>query len=1142
VLNASLDNDARIIQYDHRDSLNQRFKFEPAGDGYYHIQAQHSAKELAVRNVSKENQAPIVQWRHSDGSNQQFRFEPAEDGCYSIQARHSGKELAVLNARHDNGAPIIQYDHRDGLNQRFRLAPTAERSNSRIADAENEYRIKYEEWRLKSSELTNRRADLNTTREVERAEKTQRREVVQGQIREIRSDYLRALGELNRPQDMPEVARSEQTGLAVRGAVLDFARCAGDLSAMESVGGSVQLSFFDTNARLHTPWFDVVDETWQPDVPGTCLRFGPSPSGAVEVPDHVGLQMSRRFSLETWLCVDEFAPGCMGVLGKAGNGADRNYVLFVNADGSLLFGYDSQSNEFVSVSTQPDTIAVGVWYHVACVFDAETTSMKLYVDGVDRKPDIELGVLKDAIDDEVETHQIELASPLADNVEVLAESRLRVGPAQIVVTRIEVATGVGTSTTTIPVESITMAARKGATVTLLTVVPDGIPKLAGCSLKMGVHPDPEGHPLKGRLDEVRIWNVALTQEEIQAHMHQRLSGKEPGLVGYWPMNEAVGGEVRDHSGNGHHGQIVGATFVPSTAPVGCVPEPIRRLPVVDGAEDPADATAAPQAVVCAEYGTMVPGAVGGQEALMRRLYAYAQPTGVRVLADRRLEALEVRWIGNAQFAPTLLGYIEGPPPIPSENLTEDNDYSGATAVELSVSEDVTFGWARSAVYGLGAEVDLAVGSWVEGAVGYKSGLMGRFRMKTGYDWLEDSKVTSAVSLARCDRLELKGTREKKARFPDLGRRFIPKNVGYAVVVSALADVFVVRLKGSKRMISYEVRPVEDIPPDVNTITFLINPAYTMNGALDGQVGSHPAGERFYGHVPAMRASYGSTHPASYYRLQEAYDLKQKIEAEDKKREADFLNYDSHIIDWGLPEVDSADMGSEGEGAAATGEAGREETEAAMSGYEQGGSSSAASDQQKRMEALLRKVGKRNITNTYVWDGDGGFRAETQEFASTIEQTVGGSFNLDLAAGIAAEFKAFGFGFELEALGTFHMTQTMTKTETRSSGFRLNVDVSCENRNITNHDDTPFFPGEKVDRYRFMSFYLEPKTEHFRHFFDVVVDPEWLRSNDEEARALRQIDQTQPNKTWRLFHRVTYVERPALMGFGTKRTVAAEEPE
>lgn len=56
----------------------------------------------------------------------------------------------------------------------------------------------------------------------------------------------------------------------------------------------------------------------------------------------------------------------------------------------------------------------------------------------------------------------------------------------------------------------------------------------------------------------------------------------------------------------------------------------------------------------------------------------------------------------------------------------------------------------------------------------------------------------------------------------------------------------------------------------------------------------------------------------------------------------------------------------------------------------------------------------------------------------------------------------------------------------------------------------------------------------------------LASNDEEARALR-LTQTgnKPKKAWRVLHRVTDVERPALMGFGRDLraiTAAAELTE
>jgi hypothetical protein len=53
----------------------------------------------------------------------------------------------------------------------------------------------------------------------------------------------------------------------------------------------------------------------------------------------------------------------------------------------------------------------------------------------------------------------------------------------------------------------------------------------------------------------------------------------------------------------------------------------------------------------------------------------------------------------------------------------------------------------------------------------------------------------------------------------------------------------------------------------------------------------------------------------------------------------------------------------------------------------------------------------------------------------------------------------------------------------------------------------------------------------------VVDLEWLMGNDEEARALRQISLVRPNPVWRVRHLVTFVERPALQGFGAATAAA-----
>ncbi|MBD2546919.1 MULTISPECIES: LamG domain-containing protein [Planktothricoides] len=76
---------------------------------------------------------------------------------------------------------------------------------------------------------------------------------------------------------------------------------------------------------------------------------------------------------------------------------------------------------------------------------------------------------------------------------------------------------------------------------------------------------------QGKMAEVRVWNRVRTQAEIQADMSKRITGKEPGLVGCWPLNEVrVEGsalKVADLTGN-FTGTLTGAVLVEdSTLPV-----------------------------------------------------------------------------------------------------------------------------------------------------------------------------------------------------------------------------------------------------------------------------------------------------------------------------------------------------------------------------------------------------------------------------------------------------------------------------------------------------------------------------------------------------------------------------------------------
>lgn len=59
----------------------------------------------------------------------------------------------------------------------------------------------------------------------------------------------------------------------------------------------------------------------------------------------------------------------------------------------------------------------------------------------------------------------------------------------------------------------------------------------------------------GKIDEVRIWNRALSEAEVREVMCKPLAGTEAGLAGYWKLDEGTGSTTADATGNGSTGAL-----------------------------------------------------------------------------------------------------------------------------------------------------------------------------------------------------------------------------------------------------------------------------------------------------------------------------------------------------------------------------------------------------------------------------------------------------------------------------------------------------------------------------------------------------------------------------------------------------------
>ena len=83
----------------------------------------------------------------------------------------------------------------------------------------------------------------------------------------------------------------------------------------------------------------------------------------------------------------------------------------------------------------------------------------------------------------------------------------------------------------------------------------------------------------GYIDDVRIWDHALTKAQIAATMNCRLTGTETGLVAYFPFDSSSLSDATGHGHAGVNGGLAGSlSYLPLTALSVCAPVAVEELP------------------------------------------------------------------------------------------------------------------------------------------------------------------------------------------------------------------------------------------------------------------------------------------------------------------------------------------------------------------------------------------------------------------------------------------------------------------------------------------------------------------------------------------------------------------------------------
>ncbi|MEG4837033.1 LamG-like jellyroll fold domain-containing protein [Microcoleus sp. B9-D4] len=582
----------------------------------------------------------------------------------------------------------------------------------------------------------------------------------------------------------------------------------------------------------------------------------------------------------------------------------------------------------------------------------------------------------------------------------------------------------------------------------------------------------------GKMDEVRVWQTVRTHEQILDNLFDRLKGEKEHLIAYYQvqLQDETNQRISDASFNGNHLPYSSSNpshpiFRLSTAPIG------DDLPLVTPIPDPAAADYREKnyrekissTPAVEEYGELEVDNDGNLQGVMKRFYSFIDARGQwNFLAGYKVGNLIQEWVSQVQYEPTVVGYIEGAPPVPSENLTLGAkaitfSYFNSASINLIEADSQTYSYSTSADKATKNSFESEAKAGVDGEMQavlalFGIGIASKIKVKMGgaYKTKLDSSdafslkagLSSALITNKSTRLGLKGAWENHDP-ADPNLRFIPENNGLAVVKSKVADLYALRLAHNHALVSYQMIPNPNIPEDVNLITFQINPLYTKQGTLDGKVGADENGNIVTDACYPQTLSNGEY---SYYKPKEAYALKKRIERQEAELKTYYQQFRYTFTTKTEQHVAAALGGSMGAAAGVGGIAGivgggPSLAAIAITKLAQilGGVGSAPSlsastlastivlpaipliaaaggmagsfmplsnikkAEKEAQESfkdtdLVDKYSRRDIVNTYVWTASGGLYQETNQVSGTISETYGGSFSSNTMQGGAFDIE------------------------------------------------------------------------------------------------------------------------------------------
>lgn len=117
----SLENSARVVQFDNTGTGDHAWQLLDRGEGWYVIRNGHSGKVLGVDGMSTANSARVVQFEDNGTADHLWTLVDDGDGWFRVRNRHSGKVLGVDGMSTANSAQVVQYDDNGTADHLWRL-------------------------------------------------------------------------------------------------------------------------------------------------------------------------------------------------------------------------------------------------------------------------------------------------------------------------------------------------------------------------------------------------------------------------------------------------------------------------------------------------------------------------------------------------------------------------------------------------------------------------------------------------------------------------------------------------------------------------------------------------------------------------------------------------------------------------------------------------------------------------------------------------------------------------------------------------------------------------------------------------------------------------------------------------------------